>query len=702
MHPRRPGPRFVAAAAASAAFLPLHLTALAAESDALALDPVVVTGSRVEHASFDLPASIDVIGADRITEGRPRVNASEALGGVAGLVVQNRQNYAQDLQISSRGFGARSAFGVRGVRLLMDGIPATTPDGQGQAATFNLDRAARIEVLRGPVSVLYGNHAGGVVQLFTQPGEEPASVEASGFAGSYGTWKMDLAAQGRAGGTGYVLDLSRFATEGYRLHSAATRDQSFARLDLAPDAQSRLSLIANGLWQHDTEDPLGLTWTSFQRDPRTAEAAALAFNTRKSIDHLQAGANYERRFAAGRLQATAYAGQRSVTQFQSIPAFVQANPRHSGGVVDFDRDFAGLDLRWIATHALGGGTLTGTLGLDLERSQDERRGYENFIGTRLGVQGRLRRDETDRVESVDPYAQAEWQGGSWVLTAGLRASRVRFEVDDRYLSNGDDSGSVTYRRTTPVVAALYKLTPALNVYASLARGFETPTLNELSYSAAGGGFNFALAPARSTHAEVGGKLKLGTNTRIDLALFQVKTENELVVDSSLGGRTSYRNAARTRRTGLELTARTRWRGGFSGEMALTRLIAVYDEAFASGGSTVPSGRRLPGVPPASFAGQLAWTHASGVTAAAEVFAQGAVEVDDRGIARPAPGYALLHLRLGAEQRAGGWRFKEFLRLENVFDRNVIGSVIVNDGNGRYYEPAPGRNWTLGLTAQRSF
>ena len=215
-------------------------------------DVVVITASRMEHASFELPAAIDVIDGGRIRDAQLRVNASESLVAVPGLVVQNRQNYAQDLQISSRGFGARSAFGVRGVRLIADGIPATMPDGQGQAATFNLDRAQRIEVLRGPFSALYGNHSGGVVQLFTEDGREPASAEMSVMAGSDGQRKVDLSTQGREGKIGYVVDVSRFETDGYRDHSAARRDQQFAKLTVAPDSRSKLTLVASSLRQKDT------------------------------------------------------------------------------------------------------------------------------------------------------------------------------------------------------------------------------------------------------------------------------------------------------------------------------------------------------------------------------------------------------------------------------------------------------------------
>lgn len=718
--PRRPLALLVAAA------LPAMVTNAAA--DALTLDTVVVTGSRIEHSSFDLPAAVDVVGAERIGADQAKVNASEALASVPGITVLNRQNYAQDLQISSRGFGARSAFGVRGIRLVADGIPASMPDGQGQAATFNLDRAERIEVMRGPLSAVYGNHAGGVIQLFTPDGKGAPSIEANVAAGSYGSWKVDAAAQGEAGGVGYVFDASRFATDGYRDHSSATRDQQLAKLSVAPDADSRLTLVANGFRQIDAEDPLGLRWEQFRSAPKSVDAAALTFDTRKSIEHTQGGLSYERRFGDDALQASAYLGRRSVIQYQAIPTSAQrftaatsptsALRKHSGGVIDFDRDFAGASLRWIMRRELAGGKLTTTVGIDHETSSDDRRGYENFItgssafaltcgvgGTVCGVKGRLRRHETDDVTSTDPYVQGEWQGERWGFLAGLRHSTVRFEVDDRYVTtgNGDDSGSVTYRRTTPVLAATYKLTPALNLYASAARGFEAPTMNELFYSGANGSFSFDLKPATSKHLEAGVKAFVGDSARADLALFEVRTEDELVVASSSGGRTSYRNAGKTLRHGAELAVDSQWAHGFSSRVAYTWLRAVYDERFTTSSGTVDSGNRLPGIAAQTLFGELAWRHAaSGFHAAVEAIARDQIYVEDSNARPTAPGFTIANLRFGVDGSSGPWKLKAFVRVDNLFDRQYVGSVIVGDSNNRYYESAPGRNWLAGVGARYTF
>ncbi len=685
-----------------AALIALAFPALAAADTSLALDAVVVTGSRVEHSSFDLPAAVDVVDAAKIGNAQARVNASEALAAVPGVSVQNRQNYAQDLQISSRGFGARSAFGVRGIRLIADGIPASMPDGQGQAATFNLDRAERIEIMRGPLSSIYGNHAGGVIQMFTPEGKGRPSVEGSFSAGSYGSWKADVSAQGESGGVSYVIDASRFSTDGYREHSSAVRDQAMAKLVFHPVEDGKLTLIAN-TFKQDAEDPQGLNWADYQRNPSGVAAPALSFNTRKFIEHTQGGLNYEHRLGEHVLQMSAYAGQRTTTQYQSIPVGPQANPRHSGGVIDFDRSFAGLSGRWIGRFDLAGGRLTTTVGAEYEQSKDDRRGFENFIGATLGVMGNLRRKENDSVSSFDQYAQLEWQGERWTFTGGLRHSQLRFKVKDEYLSNGDDSGNVSYEKTTPMGAVMYRLSDGVNLYASAARGFETPTFNEMFYSSGGGAFNFSLKPSNSTHYEGGVKAMLGDASRLDLSLFQIKTDNEMVVLSSLGGRTAYQNAGPTTRRGAELAVDSQWQHNLTSRVAYTLLDARYDESFTASGSTVNAGNRLPGISKQGLYGELAWKHpATGFHAGIEGIARSKVQVEDTNTAQAAPGYAIANLRLGIERPIGQTTVGGFFRLNNLFDRQYVGSVIVSEGNAKYYESAPGRNWLAGVTVKHSF
>jgi iron complex outermembrane receptor protein len=678
-----------------------------ADEAPLVLDPSVVTGSRSASPSFDLPYSVDSISREQISDGQLGINASEALSRVPGLVVQNRQNYAQDLQISSRGFGARSAFGVRGIKLIADGIPASTPDGQGQAATFNLDTAERIEVLRGPAATLYGSNAGGVIQMFSRNGEGPPRIGAETLVGSDGLSKNHLTAEGAADGAGFVLDASRMDTDGYRDHSSARRDQTFAKLNFEPDEDSKLALIYSSLEQNGTQDPLGQAWDAYKADPRSVSSAAELYNTRKSIDHQQLGMNYERYFGEATLQVNAYTGRRSVIQYLSIPKFTDKgalNPANErgGGVVQFDRKFYGGSVRWMQPIDSVPGELMIITGLDFDQSEDSRHGYQNYSGTTLGVKGQLRRDEIDTARSLDPYIQANWAIDRWTLQAGVRHSTMELDVDDQFLSNGDSSGNKTYQKNTPSVSVMYAFTPDLHGYVSAGKGFETPTQAELAYAPGNiEGFNFGLKPSESTQYEVGLKAQLN-DTRVNAAVFQITTEDELVVDQSNGGRTSYQNAGRTLRRGFELGIESQLSEQWSTNIAYTRLQATYDSDFIGGGKPVDKGNYLPGVPQTTLFAELNWKPRDWVSTALEGMYRSKVYVEDTNQQHAAPGYSVFNWRARFEQKVEHWTFHQTLRLDNLLDRQYVGSVIVGDGNGRYYEAAPGRSWYAGAGAEYTF
>jgi iron complex outermembrane receptor protein len=694
-----------AGSAAGAVFAVLAMLAPARAQQAVTLPEVSVSATRIERDNLDLPLSIDSIERRTIREAGPQVNLSEALGRVPGIAVQNRQNYAQDLQISSRGFGARAAFGVRGIRLVADGIPATMPDGQGQAANFSLSSAQRIEVLRGPFSSLHGNAAGGVVQIFTAeaPPEPTLLVDLS--LGSHRSARAGLQYGGRHGPLGLRLEAARFETDGYRDHGSARRDTSNARIGYDMGRAGRLTLVLNSLDQPETEDPLGLTAAQLAQNPRQAVAAAYAFNTRKSIAQGQAGLTYDIDLGNGHaVQARAYIGDRRVTQYLAIPLAVQAAATQSGGVVDLDRGFGGLGLRWTREGQLAGGRASFSTGIDHDRMDERRRGFIN----NLGVSGALKRDEDNRVANTDVYAQAEWQiPPRLALLAGLRHSRVRFESRDYFIvpGNGDDSGTVEFVRTTPALGASFRVSPQMNLYANAGRGFETPTFAELAYRSGGAsGLNFALRPSTSLHRELGIKALTGDRGQLNAALFRIDTRDEIVVNSAASGRSDFRNAAGTRRKGLELSWQQRHAGGFESALAWTLLDASFRQPFVSGTppQAVAAGNRLPGVAARQFYGELLWRDAaSGFHAGIELRHAGRVYVDDRN-SESAAAYTIGNLRAGFRQQGRGWRFNQYLRMDNVADRAYVGSVIVADGNGRYYEPAPGRTLTVAATFEFSY
>lgn len=665
---------------------------------------VVTSATRTERNSFELPVAIDSIDQSVIREDKPQVNLSESLYRVPGIAILNRQNYAQDLQISSRGFGARSAFGVRGVRLIADGIPATLPDGQAQASSFNLNSAERIEVMRGPFSSLYGNAAGGVIQLFTADGPPEPTVNGSLFGGSYGMYKGDLQLGGQNGPFNYILDASRFHIDGYRDHSTATRDQSNAKFKM-PLQSGVFTVLVNTLDQPETQDPLGLSSAQVAANPRQADPSAITFNTRKSVRQNQLGLVYDVNLgSADKLQIRTYLGDRQVTQYQAIPLAAQALPTASGAVVDQDFGYEGLGLRWTRDVSKGERPLNFSAGLDYDRMAQHRKGYIN----NNGIAGALKRDEDNTVTNSAVYAQLEWKfAPRWTASAGVRSNQVRFNSKDYFITAGnpDDSGAVSYSKTTPVAGIVFNAAPSWNVYASLGRGFETPTLIELAYRPGGAsGLNFALQPSTSMSKEIGVKGNIGSTARVNLALFQADTDNEIVVDTSIGGRTTYKNAPQTDRKGIEISAEGYFGAGFEAYFAYTWLDAQFTQSFISGtpAVTVPAGNRLPGVPLYMVYGELVWRHAaSGFHAGAELRANGKVYVNDANSAFADP-YTIGNLRAGFEQRGKKWRLTEFARIDNITDRKYVGSVIIADSNNRFFEPSPERNYLVGLSAQLSF
>lgn len=668
------------------------------------LPEVVTSATRTERDSFELPVAIDSVDKHAIQEDKPQVNLSEALSRVPGIAILNRQNYAQDLQISSRGFGARSAFGVRGIRLIADGIPATLPDGQAQASSFNLGSAERIEVMRGPFSSLYGNAAGGVIQLFTADGPPEPTVSGSLFGGSYGMYKGGLQLGGQHGPFNYILDAARFHIDGYRDHSTTTRDQSNAKFKM-PLQSGVLTVLVNTLDQPETQDPLGLSRAQVIANPRQADASANTFNTRKSVRQNQLGLVYDVNLgSADKLQFKTYLGDRQVTQYQAIPLAAQAAAMSSGAVVDQDFGYEGVGLRWTRNVGSGERPLTFSTGLDYDRMAQHRKGYLN----NSGVSGALKRDEDNSVTNTALYGQLEWKfAARWAASAGMRHSRVRFDSKDYFIvpGNPNDSGGVNYSKTTPVAGIVFNAAPAWNVYANLGRGFETPTLIELAYRPGGAtGLNFALKPSTSLHQEIGIKGKLGNAARVNLAVFHIDTSDEIVVNSAAGGRTDYKNASKTRREGVEFSVESYLGAGLEAYLAYTWLDAQFTQPFTSGtpAVAVAAGNRLPGVPAYTLFGELIWRHAaSGFHTGLELRSNGKVWVNDVNSASADP-YTIGNLRAGFEQRGKQWRLTEFARVDNVTARQYVGSVIVADGNGRFYEPAPGRNYLLGINAQLTF
>ncbi|ELN4040819.1 TPA: TonB-dependent receptor [Klebsiella variicola subsp. variicola] len=686
------------------AALPALLLPLIAAAQTADEQTMVVTAAPTTVSELDTPAAVSVVNGDEMRQAAPRVNLSESLGAVPGLQVQNRQNYAQDLQLSIRGFGSRSTYGVRGLRIYVDGIPATMPDGQGQTSNIDIGSVDTIEVLRGPFSALYGNSSGGVINVTSQTGTQPPTVEASSYYRSFGTWHYGMKATGavgdgsHAGDVDYTVSTNRFTTHGYRDHSGARKNLANARLGVRINDVSKLTLLLNSV-DIKANDAGGLTADEWRDNPRQSPRGD-QYNTRKNTRQTQAGLRYERQLSAQYdLSVMMYAGERETTQFQSIPRTPQLKPSHAGGVIDLTRHYQGIDTR--LTHR---GELlvpvTLTAGLDYENMSERRKGYENFVmvngAPQYGEQGALRRNERNLMWNIDPYLQTQWQlTDKLSLDAGVRYSSVWFDSNDYYITpgNGDDSGDASYHKWLPAGSLKYALTDAWNVYLSAGRGFETPTINELSYRSDNqSGLNFGLKPSTNDTVEIGSKTRLG-NGLLTAALFQTNTDNEIVVDSSSGGRTSYKNAGKTRRQGMELGLDQQFGESWRLKAAWTWLDATYRTNVCDDASC--NGNRIPGIARNMGYASFGYQPEQGWYAGSDIRYMSDIMANDENTAK-APSWTVVGLTTGYKWSYGRMDMDLFGRVDNLFDREYVGSVIVNESNGRYYEPAPGRNYGIGL------
>lgn len=686
------------------AALPALLLPLIAAAQAADEQTMVVTAAPTTVSELDTPAAVSVVNGDEMRQAAPRVNLSESLGAVPGLQVQNRQNYAQDLQLSIRGFGSRSTYGVRGLRIYVDGIPATMPDGQGQTSNIDIGSVDTLEVLRGPFSALYGNSSGGVINVTSQTGTQPPTVEASSYYGSFGAWHYGMKATGavgdgsHAGDVDYTVSTNRFTTHGYRDHSGARKNLANARLGVRINDVSKLTLLLNSV-DIKANDAGGLTADEWRDNPRQSPRGD-QYNTRKDTRQTQAGLRYERQLSAqDDLSVMMYAGERETTQYQSIPRAPQLKSSHAGGVIDLTRHYQGIDTR--LTHR---GELlvpvTLTAGLDYENMSERRKGYENFVmvngAPQYGEQGALRRNERNLMWNVDPYLQTQWQlTDKLSLDAGVRYSSVWFDSNDYYITpgNGDDSGDASYHKWLPAGSLKYALTDAWNVYLSAGRGFETPTINELSYRADNqSGLNFGLKPSTNDTVEIGSKTRIG-NGLPTAALFQTDTDNEIVVDSSSGGRTSYKNAGKTRRQGMELGLDQQFGESWRLKAAWTWLDATYRTNVCGDASC--NGNRIPGIARNMGYASFGYQPEQGWYAGSDIRYMSDIMANDENTAK-APSWTVVGLTTGYKWSYGRMDMDLFGRVDNLFDREYVGSVIVNESNGRYYEPAPGRNYGIGL------
>ncbi len=695
------------------------------------LGDVTVTATRVEKSALKVPAAVSTVGQEEIQLGREMLGLDESLNSVPGLFFQDRYNFAQDLRIAIRGFGARSNFGIRGIRMYADGIPMTTPDGQSNVDELDLGVTDHIEVIRGTSSSLYGASSGGVINIYTEDGPLTPFVSARGTYGSYDEQRYQLKGGGQYGPLNYLLGLSRLTLEGFRDHSEVESNNLNTKLRYDIDPSSALTLTANVVHQPISDDPGALTAAELapgatqaacraagfeNSDGRSAASCRnVAYDSGESVDQQKFGLSYNRRFGAKHeiTLRNYYLWRAFENKLVAGGQGQLGNTTNNSAWVEFDRFFYGGGAQYTYTDHFFGHHNRFSIGFDIDKQEDDRQRYDNVLGTR----GDLRFDELEEVLSRGVYAQNEFAITESVeLTAGVRYDVVDYDVSDHFLSDvtGDDSDSRSFDEVSPMIGLVWSPMQAINVYGNISTAFETPSTTEFANTAANGtagGLNADLDAQTSVSYEIGVKGLIETaGVRYDVAVFHIDTEDELVNVTLPGapiGRTFMENADEATRDGVE--AALSWQPAFVPGLTLSGAYTYsdfeYDSFTGSVGATagvVFDGNALPGIPRQQFQGRVAYFHRSGFYVSwdwlhvGDFYANNGNTVENES-------YTLANLILGRDFAFGGWSVAPYLGFNNMFNAEYNGNVRLNqDANGRFFEPAPPSNLYGGVTVRYDF
>ena len=664
-----------------AALMPAHAQD-AQEDDGL--DEIVVTATRVETSMRDLTRSVSIIDKDRIQRGTQQLALDEALAGVPGLYLQNRYNFAQDLRVALRGFGARSAFGIRGVKVIVDGIPETLPDGQAGVDSIDLGSTERIEVLRGPSSSLYGNASGGVIAIETERAGEDPFVEGSIAAGELGYQKYQLKVGGQADRWDYLVNVSSQELDGYRDHSFSEGRLLNTKVGVQLTERDRLTIAFNHTDQPTADDPGGINAAQAMADRRSARDRNVLFDTGEALDQQRIGFVYQRDGSSGDLTVRNYYVWRD---------FSNKLPFVGGGSVDLDRFFYGVGLQYSLDDILPEAWSL-TVGLDVDRQDDDRRRFENNEGT-LGA---LTFDQDERVDANGFFAQTSYRiNDRWALSAGLRYDEITFDVRDNFLGDGNDSGKVSFDNVSPSLGVSVGVGEGV-LFANYSNSFETPTTTELANPDGSGGFNRSLDPQEADNFEIGYRLAM-SGVSLELAAFKIDLEDELIPFelAQFPGRTFFGNAGRSEREGLEAAASWRSQFGFGVEASFTWSDFAFEDFVDDNGNDF-SGNELPGLPQEFGYLALTYQHDSGFDARLETSYSGALFANNANSVE-VDSYTVSSLRVSHEFDLGDWLLRPFFGINNIFDERYNSNIRINAFGARFFEPAPERNTYAGISVR---
>jgi iron complex outermembrane receptor protein len=657
-----------------------------------------ITVTRTAEPLERAPYAVSVLDRTQLQRGQQTTGIDEALNNLPGVVVSNRYNFSLDQRISIRGFGSRSNFGVRGLKILLDGVPQTLPDGQSQLTNVDFADIERAEVLRGSSSSLYGNASGGVISFRTEraaPGPFAQRLRVNGGDGERegdGFYKWQSWTSARSGSISGTLSVSQFKADGFRQHSAAEFRQLNAGAEYALSGSTlatvRLSLADNPRAQN----PGALTRAELDVNADSAARNNILRGADKDAQQHQLALGIRNFDAAGNeFEATIFGLLRDLANPLAAPPFFGA-PANAGTYVAIDRAVGGA--RAGMNRRLGPDQRSPKLsaGLDLQRMRDDR---QNFVSDAGRPTAAVLLDQREQVTELGPFTQLQWSPRErLLLSAGVRYDWVRFDLDDRFLTDGDDSGAETMDALSANVGASWSFGQELVPYLNVSTSFETPTTTELVNKPDGtGGLNPDLGPQRAVNYEIGARGQVAPRISYSVAGFLARITDAIVQGPEIGGRAFFRNAGKTHNNGAEVGLTLAPVNSVRLSLAYTYSHYRFADYKVVQGTEVDTldGNRLPGVPEHFWRIGLRTSLPADFYLDADHTISSSLLADDTNLIWvDAWGAGVTNLRLGWDGRAGQMEIAPFLGVNNLWDRRYVGSVTLNGVGGRVFEPAPRR------------
>lgn len=649
---------------------------------------IIITSGRLENPLAAMPTSVSIIDHKALQEGHQQLSLSETLTSVPGVFTLNRYNFAQDLRLSIRGSGARANFGIRGVRVLVDGIPATTPDGQTTLDDVDLANLEHIEVIRGPAGALYGPASGGILSLETkqQKGRIPL-VLGSTTGSAYGFREHRFKGNGATNNMTYSINMSHMALDGYRAQSAAKRDLLNGRVDYFLSSGGNITATFSTLDSPLAQDPGGLTASEAEQQPTQAAPFNVRFDTGESVR--------QQRFGLTSQHPLSHSSELRLRGHYVHRDFSNRLPFNA---IELERHFGGIGVEYINDNSWVGAPGRALLGVDIDLQDDDRRRRNNLDG----IVGDLNFHQREQVTNVGVFISREHNVSEQLrLDIGLRYDRLHIKADDQFTIDGDNSDRITYSQWSPSLALLQQLSHHTQFYGRVATGFDTPTTTELARPDGAGGFNNSLKAESTLSYELGLRSDPYPILHTEVALFESHLKNQLVpfeIHAS-PGRFAYENSGRSRNRGIEAALSLGQPVGWGLQLTYTYSQFKYVD-FRDQNGVILNGNRLPGIPKNLANIELRYRNHSGLFTAFATRYTSHYYADNLNHVK-VPSSTVSDLRLSYQRDANAWQFHVTAGINNLFDESYYDNIRLNATGGRYFEPAPPRHGYIRISIGRN-